>query len=66
MTTIKINGMRCAHCSGSVTKALEDIDGISNVKVDLGKGEATFTESHPVPPSTVREAITKIGFEVAD
>ena len=66
MATIKINGMRCAHCSGAVTKALEGISGISNVKVDLQKGEATYAESRPVPLSSIREAISKIGFEVAD
>lgn len=66
MPTIKINGMRCAHCSGSVTKALEGIDGISGVKVDLEKGEANYLETRPVPPEAIRKAITGIGFEVAD
>ena len=66
MATIKINGMRCAHCSGSVTKALEGIDGISDVNVDLEKGEATYSESHPVSLETIKKAITGIGFEVAE
>ncbi|MBU0908779.1 MAG: cation transporter [Proteobacteria bacterium] len=66
MATVKINGMRCAHCSGSVTKALESIDGISNVKVDLDKGEATYAESRAVPLASIRDAISKIGFEVAE
>ncbi|MBU4260768.1 MAG: heavy-metal-associated domain-containing protein [Proteobacteria bacterium] len=66
MATVKINGMRCAHCSGSVTKALEGIDGISNVKVDLEKGEATYAENRAVPLTSIKEAISKIGFEVAD
>lgn len=66
MATIKINGMRCAHCSGSVAKALEGIDGINNVRVDLQKGEATYAESRPVPLSSIKAAISKIGFEVAD
>jgi copper chaperone len=66
MATIKINGMRCSHCSGSVTKALESIDGINNVRVDLEKGEATYSESRPVPLASIRDTISKIGFEVAD
>jgi copper chaperone len=65
MTTIKINGMRCGHCSGAVTKALENIEGLADVRVDLEKGEATYTEKRPVPLAVIREAITKIGFEVA-
>lgn len=64
MSTIKIKGMRCGHCVGSVTKALEAIEGITNVKVDLAKGEADFNESKPVEISKIREAISAIGFEV--
>ncbi|MFZ5766818.1 MAG: heavy-metal-associated domain-containing protein [Thermodesulfobacteriota bacterium] len=65
MATIKVNGMRCGHCSASVTRALQEIDGITDVRVDLEKGEASYTETKAVPPDTVRAAITKIGFEVA-
>jgi copper chaperone len=65
MATIKITGMRCGHCTGAVTKALENIEGIADVRVDLDKGEATYTETRPVPPAVIKEAISKIGFEVA-
>jgi copper chaperone len=66
MSTIKIKGMSCQHCVASVTKALSGIAGISDVKVSLEKGEATFTESSPVPGQTIKDAITKIGFEVVN
>ena len=64
MSTIKVKGMSCQHCVGSVTKALSEIEGITNVQVDLDKGEATFTENSPVSEHTIKDAITKIGFEV--
>ena len=64
MPTIKIKGMSCQHCVSSVTKALSAIAGIRDVKVSLEKGEATFTESSPVSKETIKDAITKIGFEV--
>jgi len=64
MKTIKIDGMRCAHCQASVTKALEDIEGVSNVQVNLENKEATFEESAPVDIAVLKEAIAKIGFEV--
>jgi len=66
MPTIKIKGMSCQHCVSSVTKALSAIAGISDVKVSLEKGEATFTESSPVSKETIKDAITKIGFEVVE
>lgn len=64
MATIKIKGMSCNHCVMSVTKALNEIDGIKNVKVDLNKGEASFDEVKPVSMDTVRECIEKAGYEV--
>ena len=62
MTTVKIKGMSCPHCAGSTKKALEAIKGISNVQINLAQGEATFDGE--VDLQSVKEAITKIGFEV--
>ena len=64
MPTVKVKGMSCQHCVSSVTKALSDIEGIADVQVSLEKGEATFSESSPVDAETIKDAITKIGFEV--
>ncbi len=66
MPTIKITGMSCGHCVASVTKALNDIDGITDVQVNLENGEATYTETKPVAPETITGAITKIGFSVGE
>jgi copper chaperone len=62
MTTIKIKGMSCQHCVGATRKALEAIPGISDVTIDLDKGTASFTGT--VAPQTVKDAVSKIGFEV--
>jgi copper chaperone len=62
MTVIKIKGMSCQHCVGATKKALEAIEGISNVQVDLTLGNATFEGK--VDLQTVKEAIARIGFEV--
>ena len=66
MPTIKVKGMSCQHCVASVTKALSEIEGISDVVVDLAKGTATFTEKTPVAPETISKAVVAIGFEVVD
>jgi copper chaperone len=65
MATVRIKGMSCNHCVMAVTKALSGIDGVSNVKVDLAKGEATFDEATPVDRNVIGERIRKAGFEVA-
>jgi len=62
MTTVKIDGMRCQHCVNSTKQALEAIAGVSNVSIDLNKGEASFEGD--VPLDAIREAIAQIGFEV--
>ena len=66
MTTIKVKGMSCQHCVASVTKALSEIKGITDVQVNLEKGEANFNEKSPVAMDTIKNAITKIGFEVVE
>lgn len=66
MPTIQIKGMRCGHCAASVTSALQAIDGISEVKISLEKNEASFSQSREVPMSTLKQAITAIGFEVVE
>lgn len=65
MATIKISGMSCGHCVSAVTKTLAAIDGIEDVKVDLEKKEATYTETTPVDLETIKTAISKIGFEAS-
>ena len=64
MPAIKVKGMSCQHCVASVTKALSGIAGITDVRVNLEKGEATFKENSPVSMETIKDAITRIGFEV--
>ncbi|MDQ5984474.1 MAG: Copper chaperone CopZ [Syntrophus sp. SKADARSKE-3] len=64
MTTIKINGMSCQHCVMAVTRALQKIEGVKDVQVNLEKGEATFEEESPVDGNAVRAAVKKAGFDI--
>lgn len=62
MDTIKVSGMSCKHCVGAVTKALESLDGLEEVAVDLEAGEASFVNSG-VDREKIRGAISQIGFD---
>ena len=64
MKTIKIKGMSCNHCVMAVTKALNEIEGIKDVRVDLEKGEASFEETKPVDMAIISERIEMAGYEV--
>ncbi|MGA2028044.1 MAG: heavy metal-associated domain-containing protein [Syntrophobacteraceae bacterium] len=64
MKTLRVKGMSCQHCVKTVKKTLEEIDGITNVAVDLETGEVTFEETRPVDNELVREKIKKAGYEL--
>ncbi len=66
MPLIKISGMSCSHCTGSVTKLLQATPGISNVSVTLTPGQASFDATPEVKLDEVKEAIRKIGFDPQD
>ncbi len=63
MEKLKIEGMHCGNCTTSVTRALEAIDGISSVHVDLEKQEASF-DNNGVAKEELKAAIEAIGFDV--
>jgi len=66
MPSITVKGMRCGHCSKSVTEAVSKLPGISSVEVSLEKGEVSWKDadpSSPVPVDTVKKTVNSIGFE---
>ena len=61
---IKIGGMSCEHCKKSVTEALEALDGVSEVSVDLAAGTARIElDESAYGEDGVRAAIEDIGFD---
>lgn len=64
MPVVKVKGMSCQHCAKSVTETLEGL-GATNVKVDLLSGDVDYDEATPITTEAIKEAITKIGFEVS-
>jgi copper chaperone len=64
MPTIKINGMSCGHCVRAIENALNEISGVSNVKVDLEKGEASFEQDQVIEAEVIIEAVGKAGYQL--
>lgn len=64
-TTYRVQGMTCGHCVGAVTSALTALDGVTDVSVDLDRGEATVTSEQPLDDATVRDAVDEAGYELA-
>ena len=63
-TILKVKGMSCQHCVMSVTKALNQLEGIKNVQVDLAKGEVRFDNMKEVASDRIEKAIQEAGYEV--
>ena len=61
--TIKIEGMSCEHCTRSVETALNTLEGINSVVVNLDKKEAVI-EVNGVEDQAIKDVIDDIGFEV--
>ncbi len=55
--TYKITGMTCHNCQDKVQALLSKIDGVSNVKIDLTKGEAEIGMDKHVPTSELQQAL---------
>jgi heavy metal translocating P-type ATPase len=62
--TIKVEGMMCQHCVAHVTKALQGVDGVSAVEVNLKKKTATVTSEMEIDDGVLTAAITNAGYEV--
>ena len=64
--TLKIDGMTCQGCVGSVTRVLSSITGVAKVDVTLQPGQATINfDPSKTTVDELRESIAGAGFDVA-
>ncbi len=63
--TLNVDGMSCGHCSGMVQRTLEEIDGISNVSVDLDGKKASFTADTSNLIEKAIQEVTQAGYKAS-
>ena len=61
---ITVKGMSCGHCAAAVTKALEELPGLSQVQVDLSSGRVTFESANPVSQEELARVVKAAGYEL--
>jgi len=64
-STYTVTGMTCGHCVSSVTEEISEIDGVTDVTVDLPTGAVTVTSTTPVDDADVRAAVEEAGYRLA-
>jgi copper chaperone len=64
-STYTVTGMTCGHCVASVTEEISEIDGVTDVTVDLPTGAVTVTSSTPLDGADVRAAVEEAGYQLA-
>lgn len=60
--TLKIEGMSCMNCAAHVAKALESIDGVLSVVVDLENKEAEVNLEYEIDNAVFKKAIEEEGY----
>jgi copper chaperone CopZ len=60
--TFSISGMSCGGCVTSLTRVLKSVPGIEPIKIEVGKARLRLDER--VSSETVKEAVSRAGFEV--
>ena len=64
MDEITVKGMTCGHCAAAVTKALEELPGVSQVQADLSSGRVTFESEKPVSREELARVVKNAGYEM--
>jgi copper chaperone CopZ len=61
-----IEGMSCGHCVNHVKTALEELNEVTNVTVDLQGKNAVIELNKEVDDRILKEAVEEAGYEVIE
>lgn len=61
---LSIEGMMCMHCVTHVKKALEKMEGVSEVEVSLENNNAVVTLAKDIDEATFKAVIEDAGYEL--
>jgi len=63
--TLDVKGMSCGHCKSSVEGALKNLEGVTDVEVNLNTGKVDVTyDDAKVKIGDMREAVEEQGYDV--
>lgn len=62
--TMNIEGMSCAHCENTITKALKACDGVDSAEVSASDGTAVV-QGAKLDEKVLAKAVEEVGYSVA-
>ena len=66
LRTLTVPDMTCHSCVATVSNAVRQVPGITEVSVDLAAGTVQVAAPETVSTATIAAAITDAGYTVAD
>ena len=60
--TYTVQGMTCGHCAAAVTREVQRVAGIDDVRVDVAAGTLTVQASDVVPDGAIAAAVDEAGY----
>ncbi|HEY3503976.1 MAG TPA: heavy-metal-associated domain-containing protein [Actinocatenispora sp.] len=63
--TYTVTGMTCGHCASSVRTEIGALDGVRDVRVDVGSGRVEVDADQPLTTEVVRAAVDEAGYQLA-
>jgi copper chaperone CopZ len=63
--TYQVTGMTCGHCVAAVTREVEALEPVTDVRVELASGDVTVTSERPLTDEEIALAIDEAGYQLA-
>ncbi len=60
--TVKVAGMTCSHCEGTVKRNLEAMEGVTNVEADR-QNETVKISGSDIDLERVKETVNTLGYK---
>lgn len=65
--TVNVPTIQCGTCKKNITKALNNLDGVTSVKIDMKKKTAAVTfDDSKTNAGAIEDAITAAGYDAND
>lgn len=65
-STYTVEGMTCSCCSTKVSAAVREVAGVEDVEVNIETGQLTVTGTNEVNDTSIRSAISELGYTAAE